>query len=814
MTISYQWLCRYLGQVQEELPEVMEPERIGKILTSIGLEVESITPFETIQGGLSGVVIGKVLTCEQHPNADKLRLTTVDIGSEAPLQIVCGAPNVAVGQTVAVATVGTTIYPTSGDPLTMKVAKIRGVESHGMICAEDELGIGTSHDGIIILPNDLQAGMPAAEYFKPYHDFVYEIGLTPNRMDAMSHLGVVRDLCAYLNHHFKKDIRPTSPLLQVNLPESSLPAPIEVTIEEATGCKRYAGITIQGVKVAPSPDWLANALRAIGLRPINNLVDITNYILHETGQPLHAFDAAAIKGGKVRVACLKEGVSFITLDEKERKLDATDVMICDAEGPMCIAGVFGGLHSGVTDVTTSIFLESACFDSTFVRRTSLRHGLRTDAATRFEKGVDISQTVQVLKRAAQMIIEIAGGEVVGPVVDVYPTPQPKKEIAVRYHYIKKLSGKNYHPDAIRKILTSLGFDFIKEGMDEMWVAVPFSKTDISHPADIVEEILRIDGLDQIPIPEKILLSPAIDRYADKEKFREKIAQYLAGRGFHEIVTNSITNSKYYSEQVLLTSVKMLNSLSADLDIMRPSLLETGLESISYNLNRKMQQLRFFEIGKTYSTSEAGKYEEKEQLGIWMTGQWQDATWKGQGVATDLYLLKGLIDALGLSLGISNLQWKQQEQSASLQIFAGKQQLGELFEISPKQMSIWDIKQPVYFAQIEVAALLKAVRKHPVVYQEIPKFPSVQRDVAMIIDRQIPYSRVEEVVQQTNLKKLKSTRLFDVFESDKLGQGKKSIAINFTFQDAEKTLTDKEIDSMMNKLMQQLEQQLQAEIRKA
>lgn len=814
MTISYQWLCRYLGQVQEELPEVMEPERIGKILTSIGLEVESITPFETIQGGLSGVLIGKVLTCEQHPNADKLRLTTVDIGSEAPLQIVCGAPNVAVGQTVAVATVGTTIYPTSGDPLTMKVAKIRGVESHGMICAEDELGIGTSHDGIIILPNDLQAGMPAAKYFKPYHDFVYEIGLTPNRMDAMSHLGVVRDLCAYLNHHFKKDIRPTSPLLQVNLPESSLPAPIEVTIEEATGCKRYAGITIEGVKVAPSPDWLANALRAIGLRPINNLVDITNYILHETGQPLHAFDAAAIKGGKVRVACLKEGVSFITLDEKERKLDATDVMICDAEGPMCIAGVFGGLHSGVTDVTTSIFLESACFDSTFVRRTSLRHGLRTDAATRFEKGVDISQTVQVLKRAAQMIIEIAGGEVVGPVVDVYPTPQPKKEIAVRYHYIKKLSGKNYHPDAIRKILTSLGFDFIKEGMDEMWVAVPFSKTDISHPADIVEEILRIDGLDQIPIPEKILLSPAIDRYADKEKFREKIAQYLAGRGFHEIVTNSITNSKYYSEQVLLTSVKMLNSLSADLDIMRPSLLETGLESISYNLNRKMQQLRFFEIGKTYSTSEAGKYEEKEQLGIWMTGQWQDATWKGQGGATDLYLLKGLIDALGLSLGISNLQWKQQEQLASLQIFAGKQQIGELFEISPKQMSIWDIKQTVYFAQIEVAALLKAVRKHPVVYQEIPKFPSVQRDVAMIIDRQIPYSRVEEVVQQTNLKKLKSTRLFDVFESDKLGQGKKSIAINFTFQDAEKTLTDKEIDSMMNKLMQQLEQQLQAEIRKA
>lgn len=814
MTISYHWLSRYLGQVQEELPEVMEPEKIGKILTSIGLEVESITPFETIQGGLAGVIIGKVLTCEQHPNADKLRLTTVDIGGESPLQIVCGAPNVAAGQTVAVATVGATIYPITGDPLTMKVVKIRGVESNGMICAEDELGIGSSHDGIMILPDDLKTGTPAAEYFQPYHDFIFEIGLTPNRMDAMSHLGVARDLCAYLNHHFKKDIRPTSPLLQINIPESTSPPPFEVSIEETSGCKRYAGVTIQGVKVAPSPDWLANALRAIGLRPINNLVDITNFILHETGQPLHAFDAAAIKGGKVRIACLSEGTTFVTLDEKERKLDATDLMICDAEGPMCIAGVFGGLHSGVSDETTSIFLESACFDPTYVRKTSLRHGLRTDAASRFEKGVDVSQTVQVLKRAAQLIIEIAGGEMVGPIIDIYPAPQPKKEIAVRYHYIKKLSGKNYHPDAIRKILTSLGFEFIKEGMDEMWVSVPFSKTDISHPADIVEEILRIDGLDQIPIPEKILLSPAIDHLADKEKFREKIAQYLAGRGFHEMVTNSITNSKYYSEETLSKSVKMLNSLSADLDIMRPSLLETGLESISYNLNRKMQQLRFFEIGKTYSTSELGKYEEKEQLGIWITGQWQDATWKGQGISTDVYILKGIIDALGASLGISSLQWKEKEQSASLVLFYGKQQLGELAEISPKQMNIWDIKQPVYFAQIELAALLKAVRKHPVVYQEISKFPSVQRDVAMIIDRHVAYNRVEEVIQQTNLKKLKSTRLFDIFESDKLGQGKKSIAISCTFQDAEKTLTDKEIDSMMNKLMQQLEQQLQAEIRKS
>ena len=531
MTISYNWLSEYL-------PEKIEPEKLSKILTSIGLEVESMEPFEAIKGGLKGLIIGEVLECAKHPDADKLSLTKVNIGNGEPLQIVCGAANVAAGQKVVVATIGTTIYPSTGEPMTMKKAKIRGTESHGMICAEDEIGLGQSHDGIMILPSTAAVGTPAAEYFDTYSDIIFEIGLTPNRMDAMCHLGVAKDVCAYLSHHNKKDTNVKSPFKN-NFKVDHQGLQMEVVIENATACQRYAGVSLQGVTIADSPKWLQQKLKSIGLRPINNIVDITNFILHETGQPLHAFDADAIKGKKVIVKNLPEGTPFITLDEKERKLSAEDLMICNTTDPMCIGGVFGGLHSGVTATTKNIFLESAWFNPISIRKSSVKHGLRTDAATRFEKGVDISNTVNVLKRAAAMIKEIAGGEIASDIIDVYPDPKEKTEVGLKYHYLKKLSGKNYHGDTIKNILTSLGFEMIKEGMDELWVKVPFSKPDITIAADLVEEIMRIDGLDNVDIPQMITIAPAVETLAHEATYKEKVADYLTGLGYNEIFTNSI-----------------------------------------------------------------------------------------------------------------------------------------------------------------------------------------------------------------------------------------------------------------------------------
>jgi phenylalanyl-tRNA synthetase beta chain len=537
MTISYKWLSEYL-------PEEIDPQKLSKILTSIGLEVESLERFESIRGSLEGILIGKVLESIQHPNADKLKLTKVDIGLGEPLQIVCGAPNVATGQKVLVATIGTIIYPINGQSITMKAAKIRGEESQGMICAEDEIGLGSSHEGILVLPGNAVPGTKAADYFKPYTDFVYEIGLTPNRMDAMSHMGVAKDICAYLTHHNKREVKPKSPFT-TNFKADTHNLPVKVTIENAA-CKRYAGLTISGVTVKESPQWLKDKLVAIGQRPINNIVDITNYILHETGQPLHAFDAAAITGGTIIVKTLPQNTPFTTLDEKERKLDNTDLMICNAEEGMCIAGVFGGAKSGVKEHTKNIFLESAWFNPTSIRKTSFRHGLRSEAAVRFEKGVDISNVVNVLKRAALLIKQEAGGEISSEVIDVYPNPDNKTHVAIKYHYLKKLSGKNYHPDAVKRILTSLGFEIIKEGMDELWVAVPFSKPDITLPADIVEEVLRIDGLDNVEITGSMFITPSIDENILKENLKEKIAGYLIGCGFNEIVNGtSITKQKIF-----------------------------------------------------------------------------------------------------------------------------------------------------------------------------------------------------------------------------------------------------------------------------
>lgn len=806
MTISYHWLSEFL-------PEQIEPERLSRILTSIGLEVESMEAYESIRGGLMGVMIGEVLTCEQHPNADKLKITTVNIGADAPLQVVCGAANVAAGQKVAVATVGTTIYPTEGEPLTMKVAKIRGVESHGMICAEDELGLGSSHAGIMVLPDTLVPGTPAAEYFEVYQDWVYEIGLTPNRMDAMSHLGVARDVCAYLTHHNKQETRPKQTYAN-GFKADTTDLPIAVRIDNPEACARYAGVSISGVTVQPSPAWLKNKLQAIGVRPINNIVDVTNYILHETGQPLHAFDAAAISGNQVIVRCLEEGTAFITLDDKERKLSAEDLMICDGNNtPMCIGGVFGGAKSGVQDTTTAIFLESAWFHPVSIRKSSMRHGLRTDAATRFEKGVDISNTVNVLKRAALLIKEVAGGNISSDVVDVYPTPKEKTEVALKYHFLKKLSGKNYHPDAVKRILTSLGFEIAKEGMDEIRLTVPYHKPDISLPADIVEEILRIDGLDSIDIPVSITISPSVEAHGWKESLKEKIAGYLTGQGFHEILTNSITNSKYFDEATLGTTVKMLNNLSADLDVLRPSMLQSGLECIAYNINRKNTNLQLFEFGKTYATSGPGDYSETAHLAVYITGNNHEDNWHEKAAAHDFYRLKGLAAAIPALAGISDVTVKAAEQGHDFDLCAGKQVLGKLSIVSGAVLKGFDIRQQVYFLDIDLAVLFKLAAKHKITYAEVSKFPAVQRDLAMVVNRSTTYAALEQVVKQTKISRLTDMRLFDVFESDKLGADKKSMAISFTFLDEEKTMTDKEIDTMVGKLIQAFEKELGAEIRK-
>ncbi len=808
MTISYKWLSEYL-------PVTVEPERLSRILTSIGLEVESMYQYEEVKGGLKGLVIGEVLSTEKHPNADKLTVTKVTIGQNEPLQIVCGAPNVAEGQKVVVATVGTTIYPLNDDPLTMKVAKIRSVESHGMICAEDEIGLGTSHDGIMVLPDDAKVGTAAAEYFQPYEDVVYEIGLTPNRMDAMSHWGVARDVCAYLSHHDKQDLKPKTLISNgFKIDNSSLT--LDVSVENETACPRYSGVSIANVSITTSPKWLQQKLKAIGLRPINNIVDITNFIQHETGQPLHAFDIDKITGKKIIVKNLPEGTGFITLDEKKRTLNAEDLMICDAAEGMCIAGVFGGIHSGVTDTTKNIFLESAFFDAVAIRKTSFRHGLRTDAASRFEKGTDISATVNVLKRAAKLIKEIAGGEIASEIVDIYPTVKPKTEVAVKWHFIKKLSGKNYHPDAVKDILNSLGFETLKEGIDELRVAVPYHKPDISFPADLVEEIVRIDGLDNIEIPSSITITPAVDENFEKEIFFEKTANYLVGQGFNEMMTNSITNAAYFSEEEKENMVIMLNSLSAELNILRNSLFETSLEVVAHNLNHKNNSLRLFEFGKAYSNEGNSKYNEDARLSIVIAGNKNDDHWNQKAIAADFYTLKGIVEAIMNLLGVEpdSIEKNEVPKLHNHIVFKlNNLMLGAAGEVKKTILEKFGIKQPVFYAELNWSALYAFASKQKNKVKEISKYPLVQRDLAMIVSKELKWDEVQKTVQKIKLNKLQDIKLFDIFESEKLGNNKKSLAVNFTFQDEEKTLTDKEIDGWMNKIMSAMEKELQAEIRK-
>jgi len=814
MKISYNWLKEYLPK-DEATSKVMEnPQKIAEILTSVGLEVENLEKYEEVKNGLEGLIVGEVITCEKHPDADKLKITTVDNGNGETLQIVCGASNVAAGQKVIMAPVGSKLYPVSGEPFTIKKAKIRGVESNGMLCAEDEIGLGNSHEGIIVLAKDAKAGTLASEYYNLYNDWVFEIGLTPNRMDAMSHLGVAKDVCAYISHHYNRNLKVISPFNN-NFKSDNNSQPVKVQIKNPGDCERYAGVSISGIKVAKSPAWLQNKLRSIGLRPVNNIVDITNFILHETGQPLHAFDAEKVKG-KIIVETLPEGTPFTTLDEKNRKLSSNDIMICNGDNePMCIAGVFGGLESGVSEKTTNVFLESAVFNPVSIRRSMLLHNLRTEAAVRFEKGINIGNTVEVLKRAAFLIKEIAGGKITSEIEDVYPKERKKKEITLSNHYLKKISGKNYHSDTVKNILRSLNFSISREGLDDIQVSVPYSNPDISIPADIIEEIMRIDGLDNIDIPSSIKMSPAIDNGLNDASYKEKITNWLTGNGFREIFTNSITNSKYFEDEILSTTVKIMNSLSEELNVMRPSMLPTGLETIAYNLNRKNNNLLFFEFGKTYSKIEK-TYRENQNLAIYFTGSRNEANWNIPSKIMDIYFVKGISNAIFSLAGINNFRFeisKNKQLNDSFKATSNGVEIAIAGNINKLNLEKFSIKQPVFFLCIDWDKLISLTCGQNIFFEPIARFPRVHRDLSIIIDKKVSYQEVEDLVKSLQLSKLESILLFDVFENEKLGENKKSLAFNFTFLDKEKTLTDKEIENWMNKIINLLELKLNAVIRR-
>ena len=808
MTISYHWLCDYL-------PVKIEPEQLSRILTSVGLEVESVEHYESVKGGLKGLVIGEVLECGPHPNADKLKLTRVNTGSPEPLSIVCGAANVTAGQKVVVALPGVTIYPVAGNPITLKVAKIRGVESHGMICAEDEIGLGDSHAGILVLPAEAPVGTAAADWFKPYSDILIEIGLTPNHMDAMSHLGVARDVCAWLSHHERKECRPKLPSL-AGFRVDTTALPMEVSILNPRSCGRYSGCSIKGVSIKPSPRWLRDRLQAIGVRSINNIVDVTNFVLHEMGQPLHAFDWDAIRGRKIIVRNLAEGTPFVTLDEKERKLSVEDLMVCDADGGMAMAGVFGGLHSGIGGSTQNIFLESAWFNPADIRKTSFRHGLRTDAAIHFEKGMDISGTVPALKRAALLIKELAGGEIASEIVDAYPEPEPRRRVVLAYPYLKKLSGKEYARESVKGILTSLGFGVIRDDADTLEVEVPWHKPDISLPADIVEEVMRIDGLDNIPIPKTLTVSPSVETDPALASWKLETASWLVGQGFHEILTNSITNSAYFTEGELESAVKMINNLSAELNILRPSMLETGLESVAYNLNRKSSRLRFFEFGKTYLSRGVGLYKETKHLTLYLTGRLTEDNWKGAGAAVDFYYLKGLCERLFEIAGLAFPGWRELQHpkfASGLAVIWEGQTVLEAGAVSPGVLKRFDCRQELFVSDIRWDVLMKMASKQRVEFKELPKQLPVYRDLAMVVWKSLPFDRVEMAIRTARIDKLREVKLFDIFESEKLGQEKRSLALSLTFLDEEKTLTDKEIDGLVGRIVTALEREIGAEIRK-
>lgn len=804
MKISLNWLKEYIDLSHN-------PEEIADLLTKSGLEVETLSHFEQVRGGLEGLVVGEVLTCSKHPDADRLKVTTVDIGNDAPVPIVCGAPNVEAGQKVIVATVGATLYPTAGDPFQIKKAKIRGEVSEGMICAEDEIGLGQSHDGIMVLDTALPTGTPAADFFNIKTDTVLEIGLTPNRADAASHIGVARDLKALLKR-------------EVKWPEVSEFAvddesrTIKVTVENTAAAPRYSGLTISGITVSESPDWLKHRLQAIGLSPINNIVDVTNYVLHELGQPLHAFDADQITGGEVIVKTVAENSLFTTLDGKERKLSSEDLMICNAEEGMCIAGVFGGEKSGVTSNTTSIFLESAYFSPDYIRRSAQNQGLKTDASFRFERGTDPNITVYALKRAALLIKEVAGGRISSAIVDIYPQEIDDFSIPVKYSHVNRLIGKQLAVSEMEETLEWLDIK-VTERSDEGFTAlVPPYRVDVNREADIIEEILRIHGYDNIALSDTLGTDYLADfPKKDKDNIRTSLSQLLASIGFYEIITNSLTKENYAAQAPFLESEKsiaILNKLSEDLGVLRQRLVFNGLEVIGHNINRKHKDLKLFEFGKGYSKDRSG-YKEKEYLVLYMTGNAEEETWIKPAREVDFQDLSSVVHKLLKKFKLPQYNTTVLHEGGyqyALQLKIGEQILGTWGKLSNATIKATEVKQSVYYAEFDWALLL-GYAKAPLLYEEISKYPEVERDLSLVIDKKVTFQEIEVLARQTERNILKSINVFDVYEGENIGADKKAYALTFTLQDNNKTLTDKIIDKAMDRLMRTYQDRLGAIIRK-
>lgn len=818
MKISYNW-------VKDYLKIDLEPLKVAEILTGIGLEIEGVEEWESVRGGLKGVVIGEVLKCRKHPDADKLSVATVNTGGPQPLQIVCGAPNVAAGQKVAVATVGTTLYMGT-EVLEIKKSKIRGEVSEGMICAEDELGLGTDHKGIMVLRDDAVTGAPASSYFKISKDTVFEIGLTPNRIDSGSHLGVARDLAAYLSLNAGLEAKAVMPDLSSFKPDNKKNT-YDIVIENLTDCPRYSGITISGVTIKESPQWLKDKLKAIGLNPINNVVDITNFVQHEIGQPLHSFDADKIEGKKVIIKNLPDKSKFVTLDSVERSLSARDLMICNSNEGMCIGGVFGGIKSGVSESTRNIFLESAYFNPVSIRKTSKRHGLKTDASFRFERGADPEITTWALKRATMLIKELAGGEISSDIIDIYPVPIKRAVIEVNYNNIIRLIGKRIEKDLIKRILSLLEIVILEEKGDNMVLEIPARRVDVKREADVIEEILRIYGYNNVEISNHVNSTITYSEKPDRERIVNLVSDMLASNGFAEIMCNSLNPASWFEQNDDFDRehlVVLANPLSSDLNAMRQSLLYGGLNSVAWNINRQNHDLKLFEFGHCYFYKKPGDthptpdhYFELEYLDLFLTGHPVKQSWNSKTNPTDFFNIKSNVEMIMSRLGLRPDVFviKESEKkyfSESLSWHHNNRIVAEAGKISKKYLKQFDIAQEVYYANIGWDLLLKLVKNHSISFRELPKYPWVRRDLALLLDRSIKFSQIRDLALKTEKNILQDISLFDVYESDSLGTNKKSYAVSFTLRDDLRTLTDKNIEKVMNNLIKTFESELKAQIR--
>ena len=820
MNISYNWLKEYVAFD-------ITPQEVADALTSIGLESDGVEEVETIKGGLRGLVVGHVLTCDVHPNSDHMHICTVDVGAAEPLQIVCGAPNVAQGQKVIVATIGTHLYSPDGEEFVIKRSKLRGVESLGMICAEDEIGVGTSHDGIMVLPEDTAVGTPAADYFNVKSDYIIEVDITPNRADACSHYGVARDLYAYLLRHGVATAlhRPSVE----NFAVDSHDLDIAVEVENTEACPRYCAVSIKGCKVAESPDWLKERLQTIGVRPINNVVDVTNYILFAYGQPLHCFDAAMIKGGKVVVKAMPEGTPFVTLDGVEHTLSERDLAICNAEEPMCIAGVFGGKGSGTYETTTDVLLESAYFDPTWIRKSARRHGLSTDASFRFERGIDPDGQIYALKAAAMLIKELAGGQIAMDIKDVaQPTLVKHFDVDLAYDYAHNLIGMDIDKDMIKRIVTSLEMKIVAESEEGLKLSVPAYRVDVKRPCDVVEDILRIFGYNQVPLPTAVQSSLTIAGSVDRLKKAENlIGEQLVGAGFREILNNSLTRESYYagSASYPATSlVRLINPLSSDLGVLRQSLVFGGLESIAHNVNRKMTDLRFFETGNCYALKPDAApddklpYVETERLALWITGRRVAGSWAHADEESNVYeiaaAVRNIMARLGLNAGQLKQAAGQNDLFAKSRVVTDRngKLLAEWGVLSREVTRLFDLRQEVYYAEINLQPLFRLSEKSPLEFRDWSKFPAVSRDLALLVDKNVEFAAIEQAAMQAERKLLKKVELFDVYEGKNLEPGKKSYAVNFTLQDAGKTMNDKQTDAVMKRIIAALEKAVGAKLR--